>query len=103
MKPTEHAATADQPLDLTGRDGAIDFVARDTALHVLDDQDYRADDRYVRLLGTAIVQLWSELPREVQEPLFERAIALQELNGRDDRLRELLAKFLHDRHARTRR
>jgi hypothetical protein len=50
---------------------------------------------FERLLGRAALRLWSELPREVQENLFERAVPL------DPVIRNRLAIFLHDRHPRT--
>jgi len=50
---------------------------------------------FERLLGYAALRLWSELPREVQENLFETAVPL------DPVIRNRLAIFLHDRHPRT--
>jgi len=50
---------------------------------------------FERLLGHAALRLWSELPREVQEKLFETAVPL------DPSIRNRLAIFLHDRHPRT--
>jgi len=49
------------------------------------------------VLGTAVIESWAELPREIQETLFERAVA----NGHGDGLRHDLARFLHERHPRT--
>jgi hypothetical protein len=57
--------------------------------------------RYFLVLGAATADLWSELPQDIQHTLFERAIALGHQGERDESLREQLAKFLHDRHART--
>jgi hypothetical protein len=48
-------------------------------------------------LGAAVIDVWGELPRPVQELLFERAVA----NGQGDALRQELARFLHERHWRT--
>jgi hypothetical protein len=50
---------------------------------------------FERLLGHAALRLWSELPREVQEKLFETAVPL------DPVIRNRLAIFLHTRHPRT--
>jgi hypothetical protein len=50
---------------------------------------------FERLLGDAALRLWSELPRDVQEKLFETAVPL------DPVIRNRLAIFLHDRHPRT--
>jgi hypothetical protein len=57
--------------------------------------------RYFLVLGAAAAELWSELPQELQHTLFERAVVLGHQGERDESLREQLAKFLHDHHART--
>ena len=57
--------------------------------------------RYFLVLGAAAADLWSELPHELQHTLFERAVVLGHKGERDESLREQLAKFLHDHHART--
>jgi hypothetical protein len=49
----------------------------------------------------AALDLWSELPRELQQTLFERAVVLGHQTERDESLREQLAQFLHDHHERT--
>jgi hypothetical protein len=46
-------------------------------------------------LGYAAFTLWPDLPRDVQERLFETAVPI------DPAIRNSLAKFLHDRHPRT--
>ena len=58
-------------------------------------------ERYLLVLGTAAADLWSHLPQELQQSLFERAVVLGHKSERDESLREQLAKFLHDHHART--
>jgi hypothetical protein len=50
---------------------------------------------FERLMGRAALQLWSDLPREVQERLFETAVPLDQV------IRNRLAIFLHDRHPKT--
>lgn len=60
-----------------------------------------APDRYFLVLGVAAADLWSTLPQELQHTLFERAVVLGHKGERDESLREQLAKFLHDHHART--
>jgi len=50
---------------------------------------------FERLLGNAALRLWPDLPRDVQEKLFETAVPL------DPAIRNRLAIFLHDRHPRT--
>ncbi len=57
--------------------------------------------RYFLVLGAATADLWSELPQELQHALFERAVVLGHQGEPDESLREQLAKFLHDHHART--
>jgi hypothetical protein len=57
--------------------------------------------RYILVLGEAAADLWSDLPQDLQHALFERAVVLGHKSERDESLREQLAKFLHDHHART--
>jgi hypothetical protein len=58
-------------------------------------------ERFVRVLGDAALDLWSELPQEIQQQLFERAVLLGHKTEQDESLREQLAQFLHARHERT--
>ena len=57
--------------------------------------------RFVRVLGEAAIDIWSEMPQELQHDLFERAVRLGHKTERDESLREQLAQFLHDHHERT--
>jgi hypothetical protein len=57
--------------------------------------------RYFLVLGAAAADLWSHLPPELQQTLFERAVVLGHQGERDESLREELAKFLHAHHERT--
>ncbi len=57
--------------------------------------------RYFMVLGAAAADLWSELPQDWQQILFERAVALGHQGEQDESLREQLAKFLHLHHERT--
>ena len=50
---------------------------------------------FERLLGRAALALWSDFPREVQENLFETAVA------GDVIIRNHLASYLHDHHPKT--
>ena len=59
------------------------------------------EGRFAPLLGRAAIHLWAELPRDVQEKLFEHAVVTGHKSERDEALREQLAKFLHERHKRT--
>jgi hypothetical protein len=51
--------------------------------------------RFEQAVGRATLKLWSELPRDLQERLFEDAV------GGDEQLRHQLAVYLHDHHPRT--
>jgi hypothetical protein len=57
--------------------------------------------RYLLVLGAAAADLWGGLPQDWQHTLFERAVVLGHQREQDESLREQLAKFLHDHHART--
>ncbi len=58
-------------------------------------------DRFERALGAAVVRAWGDLPRDIQERLFEQAVQASNRPEVDGTLREDLAVFLHDRHPRT--
>jgi hypothetical protein len=53
----------------------------------------RENTRFVLAVGHSALRLWPDLPREIQERLFEEAV------GADDSLRHALA--LYDHHPRT--
>ena len=50
---------------------------------------------FERLLGKAALALWPDFPRQVQENLFETAVA------GDVIVRNRLASYLHDHHPKT--
>jgi hypothetical protein len=50
---------------------------------------------FERVLGKAALALWSELPRGVQESLFETAVV------GEAGIRSHLASYLHDHHPKT--
>jgi hypothetical protein len=52
-------------------------------------------ERFANLLGRAAMDVWGDMPRDIQEALFETAMKGQ------DAEREELARLLHDRHPRT--
>src|ERR1700722_92210 len=83
---------------MTGRDGAVDFVAKASAAAVSEQEQ---TDRFCLILGSAALALWADLPQVIQEQLFERAVLIGHQGERDEMLREQLAKFLHDHHKRT--
>jgi hypothetical protein len=51
-------------------------------------------DDLERLLGRAMFQLWPDLPRDMQEQVFDTA-------SNDPDVRRRLAVLLHDQHPRT--
>ena len=53
------------------------------------------------LLGQAVIDRWGDLPRIIQEQLFEAAVAAGSHATGAGRLRERLAIFLHEHHPRT--
>jgi hypothetical protein len=56
---------------------------------------------FANLLGRAAMDVWGDMPRDIQEALFETAMKGQdEMKGQDDK-REELARLLHGRHPRT--
>ena len=65
--------------------------------HVVND----IAGRYFLVLGAAMADLWSDLPQDLQQTVFERAVMLGHQGEGDESLREQLAKFLHEHHART--
>jgi hypothetical protein len=91
-------ATLERPSDTTGRDGAIDLIAKVESSVILKQGD---DDRFTSVMGSAVIDLWGNFPKEIQERLFERAVALGHQSERVEMLREQLAKYLHDHHKRT--
>jgi hypothetical protein len=85
-------------LDVTGRDGAVDLIAKATIMESSFDYDH-----FAHVLGCALIEGWSGPPQAIQERLFERAVVLGHQAESDEMLREQLAKFLHDHHSRTAR
>ena len=53
-------------------------------------------EQLTRALGEAVIRIWSNLPQEVQNHLFNEAVASQ-----GESIRSQLSLFLHDKHART--
>jgi hypothetical protein len=53
------------------------------------------EQRFADLLGRAAINVWGDMPRDIQEALFETA-----MKGRETE-REEFARMLHDRHPRT--
>jgi len=53
-------------------------------------------EQLTRALGEAVVRTWSNLPKDVQNCLFQEAVTFQ-----GESIRPQLAVFLHDKHPRT--
>ena len=52
-------------------------------------------NQLTRALGEAVIRIWSNLPQELQNRLFQEAVTSH------GELRLPLAVFLHDKHPRT--
>jgi hypothetical protein len=52
------------------------------------------------VLGEAVIDVWSGLPQDIQQKLFEQAVLAGHAPNEEE-LRARLARFLHDHHART--
>ena len=61
----------------------------------MGETDVDKSETLAALLGWAALDVWGDIPRDIQEALFETA-----LKGREDDRQEL-ARLLHDRHPRT--
>ncbi len=62
----------------------MDSIPRETA------------EQLIHALGEAVVRIWSELPQDAQQQLFDETTKSQ-----DETMRTQLAVFLHDKHPRT--
>lgn len=51
--------------------------------------------RFEHKMGRATLKFWGDLPRDLQERVFEDAV------GGDEELRRHLAAYLHEHHPRT--
>jgi hypothetical protein len=51
--------------------------------------------RFTTVIGQAALELWPNLPRDIQERLFEHGVRV------DPALRHQLAIYLHQHHPRT--
>ena len=81
---------------MTGRDGAVDFAAKASAAAVSEQEQ---TDRFCRILGSAALALWADLPPVIQEQLFERAVLIGHQSERDEMLRELRTKAADKQHS----
>ena len=77
--------------------------AQETAFPETMPNDQTSESSYAPIIGAAAIHIWAELPADIQQKLFEHAVVIGHRAERDESLREQLAKFLHDHHARTQR
>jgi hypothetical protein len=73
--------------------GAIAGVAK---MPPTDPTSSVITDQLTRALGEAVIRIWSNLPQDVQNHLFQEAVSWQ-----GESIRSQLAVFLHDEHSRT--
>ena len=79
--------------------GMIPFWQPDTGVANMPSTEptpQRAADQLTRALGEAVIRIWSSLPQDVQNHLFQEAVRSQ-----GESIRSQLAIFLHDKHPRT--
>jgi hypothetical protein len=62
---------------------------------------FHGERDFKEALGTAVVELWAELPEIIQQKLFERAVIAGHHSERDESLQQELARYLHEANART--
>jgi hypothetical protein len=62
----------------------------------MDALPTETQEQVIGALGRAIVKLWSQLPHDVQQHLFEEAV-----RSEDKSVRQQVAVFLHHKHPRT--
>src|SRR3954452_22884862 len=67
-----------------------------TGLANMSPIDSITKEQLTRALGEAVIRIWSNLPKDVQDHLFKEAVASQ-----GESIRSELAVFLHDKHSRT--
>ena len=102
LRLAEAAPPLSPKLDCSHRTIFTFGTARRSAACMTMDKRYDVPDtRYAMALGQAVVQSWAELPQEIQQLLFERAVVAGHHAERDESMREQLATFLHDNNPRT--
>ena len=68
----------------------------DTGVAKMPSIDPTIRDQLTRALGEAVIRIWSNLPQDLQNHLFQEAVTSQ-----GESIRSQLAVFLHDKHSRT--
>ena len=79
--------------------GMIPFWQPDTGVAKMPSTEptpQRPADQLTRALGQAVIRIWSNLPQDVQNHLFQEAVRSQ-----GESIRPQLAVFLHNKHPRT--
>jgi hypothetical protein len=77
--------------------GAIESEASARRKEIaMNELPTETQEQVIGVLGRAIVKLWSRLPHDVQQHLFEEAVRSQ-----DQSVRQQVAVFLHHQHPRT--
>ena len=76
--------------------GMIPFWQPDYKMPSTEPTPQRAADQLTRALGQAVIRIWSNLPQDVQNHLFQEAVRSQ-----GESIRPQLAVFLHNKHPRT--
>ena len=79
--------------------GMIPFWQPDTGVAKMPSTEptpQRPADQLTQALGQAVIRIWSNLPQEVQNHLFQEAVRSQ-----GESIRPQLAVFLHNKHPRT--
>jgi hypothetical protein len=62
----------------------------------MDELPTETQEQVIGALGRAIVKLWSQLPHDIQQHLFEEAV-----RSENKSVRQQVAVFLHHKHPRT--
>jgi len=89
--------TIKSPLDKQPAEGSRETIDRQLAQPEQREQreQQNGEALFRDQLGGAVLEVWGDLPRDLQEAIFEIAMR----NAPDQR--NELAKLLHDRHPRT--
>jgi hypothetical protein len=82
------------PLLRTPQDGPVQ-IGSGSGVHNWGTSMQDDERRFALLLGIAALSVWGDMPRDIQEALFEHA-----MKG-NDADRESFARLLHSRHPRT--
>lgn len=86
--------TIKSPFDKQPAEGSCETIDRQLAQQEQREQQ-NGEAEFRDQLGGAVLEVWGDLPRDLQEAIFEIAMR----NAPEQR--NELAKLLHDRHPRT--